>query len=309
MTTLRLAHLSDPHLHFRALTQESPSGLSKRSLSRWSWSRGRGELQRPEVLAAAVDDIRSHNADHIAISGDITNFSFPGEFSAAAAWFATLGEAENVSVIPGNHDALVAVPWREGLGHWQPWMTADAPGAEPFPYLRVRGPMALIGLSSALPTPPAFASGRLGIPQLLRLEALLEETKARGLCRVVMLHHPPTDGVVTVRKALRDRTAFRAVLARAGAEMVLHGHSRDARFDPLPGPNGLIAGLGLPSISAIPNRHDEGARWHLLEIIGDARTWTIAVTARVYNPNRSRFETAGRYRLLVAPASGSVTNV
>lgn len=301
MTTLRLAHLSDPHLHFEAPARTAGEWFSKRSLSRWSWARGRGALQKPEVIAAAVADIHAFAPDHILVSGDITNFSLPGEFSAAAEWLATLGPPRTVSAIPGNHDALVPLPWAEGLGKWREWLHGDETTPERFPYLRVRGEVALIGLSSALPTPPGFASGELGAAQLVRLESLLNETRARGLCRVLTLHHPPADGVVPLRKALRDRSAFRAVLARAGAELVLHGHSRDARFDPIPGPKGLIASCGLPSISAIPNRLDEGARWQLLEFGRTVSGWDIAVTVRVLNAARDGFETAGRFRL-AAPA-------
>lgn len=302
MTTLRLAHISDPHLHYRALTQEPVRRWSKRLLSRWSWSRGRGELQRPELLAAAVADIQAQAPDHILISGDVTNFSYPGEFVDAAQWFASLGASEAVSVIPGNHDALVPVPWRDGLGHWAPWFQPDdAPGADPFPYLRVRGPVALIGASSAVSTPPGFASGRIGMQQLLRIEALLRRARAQGLFRILMLHHPPADGVVSARKALRDRDALRRMLEYVGAELVLHGHARDARFDPLPGPDGLIASLGLPSISAVPSQHDEGARWHLLTVTPAARGWTLDVTVRTINARLTEFETAGRYRVLIPP--------
>jgi len=143
----RLAHFSDPHLHFAAPPPRLGERFSKRSLSRLSWSRGRRELQSPQVLAAAVADVRAYAPDHWLISGDITNFSLPGEFVAAGHWLASLGDPHNVSVVPGNHDALVPVPLTDGWGHWQPWMTGDD-GRAAFPYLRVRGELALIGRCS-----------------------------------------------------------------------------------------------------------------------------------------------------------------
>ncbi|MDP3859119.1 MAG: metallophosphoesterase [Stagnimonas sp.] len=297
MTSLRLAHCSDPHLHFAAPPPRLSERLSKRGLSRSSWARGRGQLQRPEILAQALADLRAQGPDHILVSGDLVNFSLPGEFEQAARWLATLGSPQALSVIPGNHDALVPVPAVQGLDHWLPWMQGDAPGADAFPYVRVRGGVALIGLSSALPTAPGLAGGRLGVAQLQRLESLLADLKAQGLCRVITLHHPPAEGVVPERKALWDRAGFRAVLARQGAELVLHGHSRDSRFDPLPGPAGLILNLGLPSVSAIPNPKDEGARWQLLEFSGAPGHWQLRVTVRAYSRALAGFETAGRYRL------------
>ena len=292
----RLAHFSDPHLHFAAPPPRLGERFSKRSLSRLSWSRGRRELQSPQVLAAAVADVRAHAPDHWLISGDITNFSLPGEFVAAGHWLASLGDPHDVSVVPGNHDALVPVPLTDGWGHWQPWMTGDD-GRAAFPYLRVRGELALIGLSSAVPTTPGLASGRLGALQLEALAALLADLGARGLARVVALHHPPADGVVRRRKALDDRTALRAVIAEHGAELLLHGHSRDARFDPVAGPNGLVPVLGVPSISAIPNPKDEGGRWNLLGFERIDGRWMIEVTARRWNPAAQAFVAAGGYRL------------
>lgn len=298
MTLLRLAHLSDPHLHLPLAGVPRSAWLGKRALSRLSWARGRGALQRPELLAAAIADIHSQAPDHLAITGDITNFSLPEEFRAAAAWLATLGTPQQVSVIPGNHDALVPVPQAEGWAHWQPWMQGDDHAA--LPYLRIRSGVALLGLSSALPTAPGLASGTLGTAQLQWLATQLPLLRAQRLFRIVMLHHPPADGVVPARKTLSDRAALRAVLAQHGAELVLHGHSRDARFDPLPGPAGLIASFGLPSISALPNPKDEGSRWHLLEIAEAAAGWQLGVTVRVLNAAQNGFDTAARYTLAIS---------
>jgi 3',5'-cyclic AMP phosphodiesterase CpdA len=242
-----------------------------------------------------VADIATHAPDHLVVTGDVTNFSLPVEFRAAARWFAGLGAAERVSVIPGNHDALVPVPTADGWAHWAPWMQGD--GGEGLPWLRRRQGVALLGLSSAVPTAPGIAGGTLGRAQLDWLASQLPALKAEGLFRIVLLHHPPADGVVSARKALTDRAALRAVLRTHGAELVLHGHSRDARFDPLPGPEGLIASFGLPSISAIPNPKDEGARWHLLEITRAASGWRVGVTVRAVDASHRAFTTAARYTL------------
>jgi len=176
----------------------------------------------------------------------------------------------------------------------------DRPPAPQWPYVRIRGDIALIGLNSALPTLPVLASGSVGAAQLARLEPLLAELAARGLFRIVLLHHPLADGAVSARKALRDRAALRQVLARAGAELVLHGHARDARFDTIAGPIAPILCLGLPSSSAIPNRKDEGARWHHLSIcrIG-AGLWQLNVEARLWNPQSNRFERGGAYSMRI----------
>ncbi len=54
--------------------------------------------------------------------------------------------------------------------------------------------MALIGLCSAVPTPPFVASGRLGREQLDAFEGELRALSNEGLARVVLIHHPPLPG-------------------------------------------------------------------------------------------------------------------
>jgi len=157
MADLTLAHVSDLHLPFEpqlSLRQH----FSKRQLSVWSWRRRR-HLQSGAILAALSQDLRDHAVDHVLLTGDITNFSLPGEFRQAANWLATLAPAERISLVPGNHDALVSVPDAEGSDLWAPWTRLSGEG---WPYLHRVGDMAVIGLNSALPTAPLLARGCLG---------------------------------------------------------------------------------------------------------------------------------------------------
>jgi hypothetical protein len=197
---------------------------------------------------------------------------------------------------PGNHDALVGVADTERFAPWRPWL-GESPDSE-FPHLRRVGPLALIALCSALPTAPGLAQGELGAAQLQRLGRLLEETRAQGLCRVVLIHHPPTKGVVSRRKALRDQEGLAAVLKAQGAELLLHGHAHAATVATTPGPDRAIPSLGAPSASAIGG-HYERARWHCLEIERAKTGWRIAVVARGPDADGLVRE-LGRYQLLTA---------
>ncbi len=285
------AHISDLHLpHEPRLTW--PQKFSKRQLSVWSWRR-RSAVQRPEILAALRDDLQARQLAHVVVTGDIINFSLPAEYRAAADWLQTLAGGAGVSVVPGNHDALVAVPPPEGLGQWASWMG----GAREWPYV-VRHPgVAFIGLCSALPTAPLLASGRLGQAQLTRLDAVLREERAAGRTRVLLLHHPVVDGAVSARKALADRGALRAVLQQAGAELVLHGHARNARLDAVPGPGGPIPVLCVPSSSALPNPRDEAARWHLLTLPSAGQPRWARVLVRQWSLAAEGFVDAASYEL------------
>jgi len=287
-----MAHVSDLHLPFEPRLS-GLQRLSKRQLSAWSWQRRRA-LHRPEILEALVHDLRGQGLDHIVVTGDVINFSLPDEYVRAAAWLAALAPAEQISVVPGNHDALVTVPGAQGPDLWQAWTRAG----QGWPVLQHRGGLALIALNSALPTPPLLARGRLGEAQLARLEALLRAEGAAGRVRVVLLHHPVAAGAIGWRKALADAPQLRAVLQRAGAELVLHGHARDARLDALPGPGAPIPCLCVPSSSAQPNPHDQGARWHRLVLqAGAGGLPQLEVQVRRWSTAAGAFVEQGRYGL------------
>jgi 3',5'-cyclic AMP phosphodiesterase CpdA len=114
----------------------------------------------------------------------------------------------------------------------------------------VRGPVALVGLSSAVRTALHLATGRVGEAQLAGLPDLLSDLGARRLCRVVLVHHPPTRAHVSWRRRLEDGPALCANLARAGAELVLHGHTHRFVRDAIASARGPIPVLGVPATSS-----------------------------------------------------------
>jgi 3',5'-cyclic AMP phosphodiesterase CpdA len=265
----KLAHLSDPHL--APLPWPSPLELlSKRGLGYINWLRKRRSIHRPEVLAALIADLKRQAPDHIAVTGDLVNLSLTSEFGPALAWLETLGSPRDVTAIPGNHDAYVRAAAASATTQWAPYMSGDA--AESFPFVRRRGPLALIGLSTSLPTLPLAATGMLHGDQLTRLGAILSQLGRDGAFRVVLIHHPPTEGANYFRR-LTNAAPVRDVLQQHGAELVLHGHHHEASLDFLPGPQLRIPVVGVPSASGAPGRHDEPAGYNLYEIDGAPRAW------------------------------------
>ncbi len=301
-----LAHLSDPHLSNWRVTR--PRELAgKRVLGFLSWQLRRRRIHRPEVLEFLVQDLLRVAPDHVAVTGDITNISLPQEFAAAARWLARLGPPDRVALVPGNHDAYVAIPWAEGLGRWAPYMTGDdalpnpAGSAEPlqFPFLRRRDELALVGVSTAQPMPYNSAGGMLGEAQLARLEPMLHDLAREGRCRVVLIHHPPQSYATPARKGLADAAAFRAVIERAGAELVLHGHTHRSHLDRLAVPGGHAPVLGVPSASALPHQGKHPARYHLCRIERSGAGWRIEVELRGLAASRDGFRTETRFALQV----------
>lgn len=296
LSIFRLAHLSDPHLPPPAGAFGWRDLATKRLLSRIAWRRKR-KIHRPEVLEALVADLAAHLPDHVAITGDLTNFASDVEIAAARRWLESLGPPDTVTVSPGNHDALVGETGAARFASWTPWLGDDGQAA--FPKVRVRGPVALFNLCTAVPTAPHLATGRLGDEQLQRLDALLADPAYDGLFKVVLLHHPPSARAVSSRKALDDQAELRAVLERQGADLVLHGHAHEALTATVPGPNGkAIPVLGVPSASAWVGGHSP-ARWHALEIeTREGGGFGLRVVARGLDPLGGGIVELGRYALV-----------
>jgi len=154
-------------------------------------------------------------------------------------------------VVPGNHDCYAELTPLRSLAAWTPYLRSDAAALESiqFPTLRQRGPLALVGLSSARPTSLLRATGSLGNDQCRRIEALLKVLSNTHECRVILIHHPPLGKAVASRRRLTDPTALGEVLARTGAELVLHGHLHREFLTRLPEPKRSIPVVGVRSAS------------------------------------------------------------
>jgi 3',5'-cyclic AMP phosphodiesterase CpdA len=303
-----LAHLSD--LHATDVRLDSPRDLlGKRALGWLSWRRRRRKEHLAAVLDALVADLADCAPDHVGVTGDLTHLGLPSEVAAAVTWLERLGPPARVSVVPGNHDAYAGPadagrwsPWEKYMGAAEPDGSGDEePETRGFPWVRRLGPVGLVGVSSARPTAPLLATGRVGDGQCRRLERLLSRLGQEGLVRVVLMHHPPTDAGLTRRRRLDDAGAVQALLERAGAELVLHGHTHESHEAVLPGPRGPIPVLGVPSASSIGHRPARRARYHLYRIEPTADpaplpACRLSWEVRGFDPASGRFGAEGERR-------------
>ena len=275
-----LAHLSDPHIS--PLPSPRLAELAgKRALGYLNWRRSRSGIHRSDVLSAIVRDLKAQEFDHLAVTGDLINIALEAEFAPARAWLESLGAPHDVTLVPGNHDAYVRGWAEHARSAWGGYMRGD--GGEIFPFVRRRGPVALIGLSSALPTPPFMATGRLGGEQLARFETALAALGLAGLFRAVLIHHPPVSKASRYHKRLADSAELRAVLRKHGAELLIHGHDHVSSLTWLDGPKTPIPAVGVPSASASANGAHEPAGYHLFEIDGSANAWRCSMIARGFS--------------------------
>ncbi len=293
--TFRLAHLSDAHIGPLPVPRMRDL-LGKRLTGYLNWHR-RSRIHNMDVLAKIVADIHAQTPDHVAMTGDILNIGLPAEFPFASAWLETLGASQEVSFVPGNHDAYV----RSSLVHLErtfaPWTTADETALKSYPYLRVRGDIALIGINSGVPTAPLLASGKLGSEQRDRLEIALAETGARGLMRVVMIHHPPHKTGATPGRGLSDARRFERLIAKHGAELIIHGHNHRHSVVHIAGPGGPVPVIGVASASAVPGTERHRAAWHMYEITRDGDRWTVEGVIRGMKAGENEVVELGRFSI------------
>ncbi|MEM9222069.1 MAG: metallophosphoesterase [Pseudomonadota bacterium] len=290
MSRLRIAHLSDPHLGplprppLRAL-------LSKRMFGYANWLRSRARALVPGVLEALQEDLYAHRPDHICVTGDLVNIAMAHEYDTAARFLAALGNPDDVSCVPGNHDAYVPGGAARAASAWAAHMSGDD-GRQRFPFLRRRGGVALIGVSTAIATPPFSARGRVGREQRAALRTMLD--KADDAFKVVLIHHPPDRRLTPWRRALADGRAVADVLSDGCANLVLHGHNHEASEASLRTATGKATLLGVPSASSDGVKHPP-AGYALIDI--DTARGEVRVVRRAMVGPSAEFGQVARFDL------------
>ena len=263
--SLLLAHLSDAHLG-PLLRPRLRDLAGKRLTGYLNWARGRSETHDMAVLARLVADMQAQKPDHIACTGDLVNIALPAEFLLARDFMEALGAPDRVSFVPGNHDAYVRSALPLIARTFAPWTTDDESGQPAWPYVRRRGGVALIGVSSAVPTAPLLASGRVGHAQRAKLTDALERTRTEGLARVVMVHHPPHRTGASPARGLTDARECEALLRRQGADLVIHGHNHKFSLSRIDADGRAIPVVGVSSASAAGGTRTHRAAYNLYEL-------------------------------------------
>lgn len=296
---MHLAHCSDLHL----LSLEGARFLDFAN-KRWIgglnllWNRSRHH--QAGIWQEMIADFNRGVADHVLVTGDITNVALEGEFRYARALFDELELGpEEVTVIPGNHDAYVARGAVHFAEHFGPFFAADDgwqwDDDDPWPVVRVRGPVAIIALSTSQQTPWFTCYGRLGVKQLGRLREVLEDPRLAGRLRLLAIHHPPAGPWAESRvRGLHDRRRLWEILGDTGAELVLHGHEHRDLTSEIAGPAGAVPVRGIQSgtYDAGDQLADRRARYRIYEVLPGSEGQRASVAGemlRVWDPERGAF--------------------
>ena len=281
-----LAHLSDIHLSPMPQVKRREL-MNKRVLGYVNWHRGRKFVHRREILDLMTRDLAKQKPDHIAVTGDLVNLGLPEEFLRAADWLNQLGSPDRVTAIPGNHDAYVRLHPEAGTLKWRPFMEANEEGAAlfqtpaaHFPFVRRFGDIAIVALSSAIPTLPFVASGKIGSAQRKAAATALDDLSRAGLFRIVLIHHPPLRDQAGWYRGLRDAGKVTKMLKRHGAELVLHGHMHTQTLHEVPTATGPAFVIGVPSASEAIEGRMPTARYNIYEIARSGAGWRVEMAGR-----------------------------
>jgi 3',5'-cyclic AMP phosphodiesterase CpdA len=273
---VRIAHLSD--LHLLALEGAVPFRLFNKRITGYLNIRfHRKSVHKPFAVKAAARAIRRMGVDHVVITGDVSNLALENEFELVRSF---LGEdlglpAERVSLVPGNHDAYTGGAHRSRrfarafAAHLRSDLPALTPEGDTFPYVHLRGPAAIIGLSTALPRPPLVASGALGRGQLAALERILAHPEVRDRTPVILQHHPihnPPSTAKRMLEGLTDADDEARILARLPRGLLLHGHLHRRVHRRLATDRGRLEAVGATSASLLHESDERMAGFNVYEI-------------------------------------------
>jgi 3',5'-cyclic AMP phosphodiesterase CpdA len=231
---LRIAHVSDLHVLSLAGVEWRKILFNKRITGLANLLLHRSRVHRREYLLAVLAAAAA-SADHVVVTGDITNLALESEYEEARSLLDGVAHSVEVTVVPGNHDIYLPPVQRERrFPHYfgallrsdLPEFALDLPSG-PYPVVKLRGPVAIIALSSAVPRPPFIAAGFVGAAQLAALGRLLGHPDVARRTPVILIHHPPVDTrirLAQLRDGLIDAASFRKALAPLARGLVLFGH-------------------------------------------------------------------------------------
>ncbi len=284
---LRRAPLDELTGAWRAAAERFPARLRKK------------DVHRSEYVRAVAREVAKTLVDHVVITGDVTNLSLEPEFAAARAILE--GELHlsprDISIVPGNHDTYTRGALRdhrftqffEAYTHCDIDVAIDV-GPGHFPYVKLRGPCAIIGLCSAVPRLPFMAAGELGDAQLEAVSKALAHPEVKRRTVVILIHHPPVgprSRVKMLMEGLRDGARLVERLRDLPRGLVLHGHLHQRMQSRIPTRVGDVVVAGAASAS-LHHAHEARMSGFNVYELDDAGT-LITIEAHVLDPAAGTF--------------------
>ncbi|APR74760.1 3',5'-cyclic-nucleotide phosphodiesterase [Minicystis rosea] len=218
-----LAHLSD--LHLLEANHGSRSGAERRRLAFLSAGRQHDAEARKRRAVRALQTARRSGADHVVITGDLTEDGIPAQYEVLAEVLHESGlAASQVTIVPGNHDAYAhGDAFADALrGPLSAYAETSTPGVP----VMLRD-MVLLPVSTAMAQPYTFSAGAIAEPTLASARQLAADSKKSGRALVLAMHHPPQRRAIPLMQwldGLRDHAQVAAILEEHDHVHVVHGH-------------------------------------------------------------------------------------
>jgi 3',5'-cyclic-AMP phosphodiesterase len=217
-----IAHITDLHLVEHDYARRSAGDRYR--LQYLNTGRNIDPARRRDKAVAALR--AASRADHVVITGDLTEDGSPAQFESLAEVLIEAGlDPARVTLVPGNHD-VYACPeaFRRALqGPLRRYAVASAPGVA-----IDLGPALLLPICTAVPQSFLRSAGRLDPADAERISAL---ARRKGML-IVAQHHPPLGHRNPLRNwidGLCNVAVSAALLALHAHLHVLHGHLHVAK--------------------------------------------------------------------------------
>lgn len=227
MAMTRIAHVSD--LHLVEVDHDRRTGLERRRLSFLCFGRTIDYDARRARVVHALRTAMSGGADHVVITGDLTEDGVAPQFEVLADTLRHAGLCPSrVTLVPGNHDAYtredaletaIAGPLRE---------FEETSGAEG---LSVLDGVVVLPVSTARHQSYARSAGHIDREGIGRIAKFAEVTRRMGRALVVAQHHPALGHPIAAWNywdGLLGHRAMRDLLDEHPHVHVVHGHTHKA---------------------------------------------------------------------------------
>jgi 3',5'-cyclic AMP phosphodiesterase CpdA len=223
----QLAHLSD--LHLLEARHHARSGVERRRLAYLNVGRPRDAEDRRRRALLALQTAKRSGADHVLVTGDLTEDAIDEQFEVLAEVLHESGiSPSKVTLIPGNHDVYAdgAAFMKALAGPLRAFAETSTPGVP----ITLRDAV-ILPVSTAIPQPYTLSAGSIERPALASAAELASDVKKSGRAVVLAMHHPPqrrANPLMQWIDGLRDHAEVGALLAEHEHVHVLHGHLHEA---------------------------------------------------------------------------------
>ncbi|MBN2694573.1 metallophosphoesterase [bacterium] len=216
---MKIAHISDLHISSDA-KYSLLRFINKRAIGAVNLFFNRKKEYPPKMVEKLVEHLMQQNVEHTVITGDLTNLAFPEEFQRAKEILSPL--ENSVTIIPGNHDNYTRESFKKS--RFSSYFPETVPNVK-----KIGDEVAVIALSTSVPTGYFFSAGKISKAQLKFLEETLTKDDIKDRFKIVLIHHH-IEKVAKHKQyisSIRNRAKLLSVLEKYKIDVVLHGHRHE----------------------------------------------------------------------------------